>query len=75
MVTNPIPGNNYWMGDRTMTTREITIQIVCDDSGETHFILPSGFSGLHIRVFESPTDLDVSYITPESLAALLEHTQ
>jgi hypothetical protein len=58
-----------------MTIKEITVQMVYDDSGETFFILPSGFPGLHVRVNESPTDLEAKHITPEELAALLEHMQ
>jgi hypothetical protein len=50
-----------------MTTRKIEVTLLYADSGETCFVLPSGFKDLVIVVRESPVDLIVKHETTDWL--------
>jgi hypothetical protein len=50
-----------------MDKQIIEVGFLFDDSGESYYILPSGFEDMFILVNESPSELLVDYISEADL--------
>ncbi len=47
--------------------KTIMVEMIYDDSGETYFVLPSGFQNMVIIVNENPVDLTARHLLKDQV--------